>query len=808
MIAVDVSGTNTTAALCGHGKDGRFLTEVVCSPRTPRYPGHGKTFSQYLAEDLVPCVIRSLVACADRCESGERLPIAVSFSGQVGRGGEICSASSIFGKHRASPPLDLHEAIANEPKLRNRDVYVLNNVTAAAWRLSTEPQTAEADRFLVLHVGSGFGSKVFDRQLMDVLMDAAGLAGELGHASVKRPGIMPYPVPCDCGANDHLASFVLRPGLRRLLARILPDVSLDGTKETNPPGSDTFARALANPATVGKAMEVLDIAAGLLGEVVSHVVLSIGIDKVVLKGGLYPSLGPHALAHVIRSFRKDIQRRIGNYIPIPDEFVVDYARGLTARTTGAESERADRVLSLEGLLTYAEHHVATGPGVSAGHSLRCPAFQLSTVNDMRYSVARNDGLLDPKDHQLADLSASRKVLLVLDKEYDNLHGHELERRLHTYFRAHGRATTASHEGAAADRADVVIRRLAPSVTDARSKRENKGVESLHQVIDWARLMHLPRNGLLVAVGGGVILDIVGFAAQQFRRRIDYIRIPTTLVGQVDAGVGVKVGVNYKDDKNLIGAFYAPHYVINCMEFLYDLPANQLACGLAEIMKMGIACQFDILGNLEWVARRAKRHGAMTGDILRRDPALHERFKRLIDDAVVAMLRQLQTNPVETGLLRLVDFGHTFSPTIEALSDYSVPHGYAVAVDMALSCFMANALESASGSPLLPNPLLDRYKTLAADLGILIYPHVMGSDLLEKHGKDIFDCSVHRAVDHRGENLNMVIPTDTPGAAGFVNLEECDNGTAPYAAIVSRGELRQHFQNAAAWLKQAGQRKDF
>jgi 3-dehydroquinate synthase len=186
---------------------------------------------------------------------------------------------------------------------------------------------------------------------------------------------------------------------------------------------------------------------------------------------------------------------------------------------------------------------------------------------------------------------------------------------------------------------------------------------------------MPRDGAFVAVGGGTIMDVVGFAASIFRRGIGYVRVPTTLIGMIDVGVGIKQAVNVDRHKNVIGSFYAPLGTINDQAFLATLPQRHLACGISEAIKIALVSDkrlFDLLEDhaANLIENGFQRPALVTREILFRSEA--------------AMIEQLSSNLYEVQRRRLVDFGHTFSPLIEGASDYEVPHGEAVAMDMLLS----------------------------------------------------------------------------------------------------------------------------
>ncbi|KAK3381226.1 hypothetical protein B0H63DRAFT_395762, partial [Podospora didyma] len=208
------------------------------------------------------------------------------------------------------------------------------------------------------------------------------------------------------------------------------------------------------------------------------------------------------------------------------------------------------------------------------------------------------------------------------------------------------------------------------------------------VIDAALAVGLsPRRDLVIAVGGGTLMDIVGFAASMYAHQgtaggggLPFIRIPTTLVGIIDAGVGVKVGVNQGAHKNVIGRYYAPVACLNDPDaFLLSLPEREVACGLAEAIKMALIKSSRLFDMIEgYQAHGSLEHGLKTGYV-------HETIRL----SIRTMLEDLQPNLHEDNLRRLVDFGHEFGHIVEALARHELPHGECVAIGMGISSSLAH-----------------------------------------------------------------------------------------------------------------------
>ncbi|QLE73143.1 sedoheptulose 7-phosphate cyclase [Streptomyces rectiverticillatus] len=188
-----------------------------------------------------------------------------------------------------------------------------------------------------------------------------------------------------------------------------------------------------------------------------------------------------------------------------------------------------------------------------------------------------------------------------------------------------------------------------------------------------------RREPIVVIGGGVLMDIVGLVANLYRRGTPVVRVPTTLIGLVDAGVGVKTGVNFNNHKNRLGTYFASSLTLLDRSFLVTVDRRHIANGLAEILKMALikdARLFDLLEEYGPRLLDEKFQGTT--------PALERAATEVVQRAIHGMLEELQPNLWETELERVVDYGHTFSPTVEMHALPALLHGEAVCVDMALT----------------------------------------------------------------------------------------------------------------------------
>ena len=207
----------------------------------------------------------------------------------------------------------------------------------------------------------------------------------------------------------------------------------------------------------------------------------------------------------------------------------------------------------------------------------------------------------------------------------------------------------------------------------------KNWQTLGLIYDALLAAHCDRATLLIALGGGVIGDITGFAAATYQRGIRFVQIPTTLLAQVDSSVGGKTAINHPLGKNMIGAFYQPQLVLIDTDVLATLPAREFRSGLAEIIKYGFIYDAGFLG---WLENNLDRL------LARDDAALAHAIRRSceIKAAIVAQDER------ETGMRAWLNFGHTFGHAIEAGLGYGVwLHGEAVAAGMVIAAALSASL---------------------------------------------------------------------------------------------------------------------
>ena len=206
---------------------------------------------------------------------------------------------------------------------------------------------------------------------------------------------------------------------------------------------------------------------------------------------------------------------------------------------------------------------------------------------------------------------------------------------------------------------------------------HKNIETIMSIWQACLRMDLDRKSTIVALGGGVVGDMAGFAAATFMRGCRWVGVPTTLLSMVDASLGGKTGFNLPEGKNLAGAFYPPRMVLADPQVLATLPARELRAGLAEVVKHGVIADPHLF------AMCAEGWEALT-----------ERLPEIVRRAMAVKVKVIEEDPYEQGLRMALNLGHTVGHAIEIASEFSLLHGEAVALGMLVEARMAEHLDIA------------------------------------------------------------------------------------------------------------------
>jgi 3-dehydroquinate synthase len=204
--------------------------------------------------------------------------------------------------------------------------------------------------------------------------------------------------------------------------------------------------------------------------------------------------------------------------------------------------------------------------------------------------------------------------------------------------------------------------------------QHKNLTTISEIWDAFLTAGIDRRSNVIALGGGVVGDLVGFAAATFMRGISWINFPTTLLAMVDAGIGGKTGFDLPQGKNLIGAFHAPKLVISDPEVLTTLPEIEFRCGMAEVVKHGV------IGSPTLFEKCALGI-----------PDEPKSLEQLIKEAVSVKIKVIREDPFEQGFREALNYGHTIGHAVELLSGFKIPHGYAVSIGMVSEAKLAQRI---------------------------------------------------------------------------------------------------------------------
>ena len=243
----------------------------------------------------------------------------------------------------------------------------------------------------------------------------------------------------------------------------------------------------------------------------------------------------------------------------------------------------------------------------------------------------------------SDFPKARKVALVTDSNVDRLYGDAIVQQIE-------------------DTGLQVERIVFPA------GEKSKTLETYAELVRGFAALEMTRTDFAIALGGGVVGDLTGFAAATYMRGIGFVQIPTTLLAMVDSSIGGKTGVDIPEGKNLVGAFHLPKRIIRDVKFLETLPEKEMKNGLAEMIKTAVLFDAEMFAELEGLV----------------SPASLERLallEKLVERCAAWKQKIVDEDFKEGGKRKLLNLGHTFGHAIEKVSDFAIPHGEAVAIGM-------------------------------------------------------------------------------------------------------------------------------
>lgn len=380
-----------------------------------------------------------------------------------------------------------------------------------------------------------------------------------------------------------------------------------------------------------------------------------------------------------------------------------------------------------------------------------------------YDVRFTENLFAPDNPLLADTvdqegeDVPKKLIAVVDEGLLP-HHEDLLGRIDAYAQA---------------RADTLTLERAPIVVPGGEAAKNDPalVDRLHEEIYEARL---DRHAFVMAVGGGAVLDLAGYAAGTAHRGIRLIRVPTTVLSQNDSGVGVKNGVNAFDTKNFLGTFAPPFAVLNDATFLPTLDDRDWRAGISEAIKVALIKDAAFFGELR----------EMASDLA--PPARDlDAMKRVVHRCAELHADHIATSgdPFEMGSSRPLDFGHWAAHKLEELTGYDLRHGEAVAIGIALDCVYAHLGERLGGDAL--EAILSLMETLGFDL----YAGELDTRLEAPEHPDSLFQGLDAFREHLGGQLTIMLIEDI-GQSFEVHQVDRDRYREAVAFLRSRQEERE------------------
>jgi len=291
--------------------------------------------------------------------------------------------------------------------------------------------------------------------------------------------------------------------------------------------------------------------------------------------------------------------------------------------------------------------------------------------------------------------------------------------------------------------------------------QHKNWEMLNRIFDTLLATRCDRSTTIIALGGGVIGDLAGFAAASYQRGVPYIQVPTTLLAQVDSSVGGKTGINHPRGKNMIGAFWQPKLVLAPTDTLKTLPERELSAGLAEVIKYGLIRDLSFL---EWLEANMDKLRSRDADAL-----AHAIECSCASKAEVVAADEFES--ATQGGRALLNLGHTFGHAIETGLGYGVwLHGEAVGVGMVMAAELSRRLGWLAGTDVL------RVRRLLARAGLPVQGPAMGAQRyleLMSHDKKVVAGKLRLVLLKRiGEAVTW---SDAPQNEILAAIEECCHG---------------------------------
>ncbi|KAF2142059.1 uncharacterized protein K452DRAFT_270779 [Aplosporella prunicola CBS 121167] len=290
-------------------------------------------------------------------------------------------------------------------------------------------------------------------------------------------------------------------------------------------------------------------------------------------------------------------------------------------------------------------------------------FHVEGYEKIEYDFTFLDGIFDKPNSQLADCYTRwKRCLAVMDLNIFNVYGKQMQE----YFDHHN---------------------IELKIHKTMIGEKAKSMDTLLSIVDSMTEFGIFRKEPVLVVGGGLVTDVAGFACAAYRRNTNYIRIPTTVIGLIDASVSIKVAVNYGNYKNRLGAYHAPIHTFLDFGFLRTLPEAQIRNGFAELIKISTCAHLETFNLLDKYCEELIGTGFGRADGASAE--VRSAADKINRAGIYEMLKLETPNLHEIGLDRVIAYGHTWSPLHELVPDVPLRHGHAISIDMAYSATLAN-----------------------------------------------------------------------------------------------------------------------
>ncbi|KAE9964025.1 hypothetical protein BLS_008717 [Venturia inaequalis] len=419
---------------------------------------------------------------------------------------------------------------------------------------------------------------------------------------------------------------------------------------------------------------------------------------------------------------------------------------------------------------------------SSGHA----GFHVEGYEKIEYDFTFIDGVFNIENANLANLYKKwARCLAVADINIYNIYGEQMKK----YFDHHG--------------IKLVIHKT-------KIGEKAKTIPTLLTIVEAMTEFGIIRKEPVLVIGGGLITDVAGFACAAYRRSTNFIRIPTTVIGLIDASVSIKVAVNYGNYKNRLGAYHAPIHTLLDFTFLRTLPIAQVRNGFAELMKISICSHLSTFELLDKYCEQLieLKFGRADGS----SKELIQAADKINFEGIHEMLRLETPNLHEIGLDRVIAYGHTWSPLHELIPETPFRHGHAISIDMAYSATLANRRK------LITDEEHHRILKLFSRAGLSMDHETFTEDILEQAtaailktrdgllraavpspiGKCIFLNDVSKeemnAALHRHKQIVKEYPRQGAGLDAFVDASdtgECPAGEAEHDHVVVKNPLNSN-----------------